>query len=303
MDSVAEMNPMQWLEQTASFGIRMPKEASMKKEAQQGPFEPQDPYAPQQPQQVQQVQQPQQPGMVVDPRAQQRQQEFEAWDRWRQDRNPQDFKFLLDSYQPFFNTMGRRYMQTTNLPVATVKADMVQNFHRALETYDPSFGTQLSTHVGTHLKHTGRYLRKYQNIGKIPDPRAQKIGVLQTREQVLQEVLGRPPSTIELADDLKLSPKDVELLRQEIRKDILIDEPTGGAAQFADVSPKALEEMRFLHIELNPEQQNVLEHTYGLYGRQPVANNNELGRVLGLSPQKVRSIKRQIAKRYEKKYR
>lgn len=302
MDSVAEMNPMQWLEHTASFGIRKPKEVDMKKTAQQDPFNLQGPQQPQQIQQPKQTQQLQQPGMV-DPKSLQRQQEMEAWERWRQDQNPQDFKFLLDSYQPFFNTMGRRYMQTSSLPPSTVKAEMIQNFHRALQTYNPTFNIQLSSHVGNHLKRTGRYLRTYQNIGKIPDPRAQQIGTFQTREQVLFESLGRPPSTAELADDLGISPKDIELLRQEIRKDILIDEPTSGVADFADISSQALQQMQFLHAELNPEQQNILEHTYGLYGRQPITNNNELGETLGLSPQKVRAIKRQIAKRYEKKYR
>ena len=287
---------MQWLEHVASFGIRKPEEVDMKKVAQNDPFNPQNPYAPQEPQQ------PQQPG-AISPRAQQRQQEMEAWQRWRQDRNPQDFKYLLDSYQPFFNTMGRRFIQTSSLPTSTVKAEMVQNFHRALETYDPSYGTQLSSHVGAHLKHVGRYLRKYQNIGKIPDPRAQKIGFMQAREQVLTENLGRQPSTFELADDMGLSPKDVELLRTEVRKDILIDESTGGVAEFADVSSKALEQMQFLHTELNPEQQNVLEYTYGLYGRPAIPNNNQLGQTIGLSPQKIRAIKRQIARRYEKRYR
>jgi DNA-directed RNA polymerase specialized sigma subunit len=233
---------------------------------------------------------------------QQRQKEFEAWQRWIQDRNTQDFTFLLDSYRPFMYSMGKRYLQTAQVPRTAVEADMIQHFHRAMETYDPNKGAQLHTHVWNHLQHTGRFLRTYTNIGKIPEPRARQIGMYQAREEQLMESLGRLPSTQELADDLSISQKDVELLRKELRRDILVEEKTKGVAEFAEETPKALERMQFLHMELNPEQQNVLEHTYGMYGRQSLDSNDDLARVLGMTPQKVRAIKRQIAKRYEKRY-
>jgi DNA-directed RNA polymerase sigma subunit (sigma70/sigma32) len=74
-------------------------------------------------------------------------------------------------------------------------------------------------------------------------------------------------------------------------------------SEFAEETPRALEQMNFLHMELNPEQQSVLEHTYGMHGRLPVETNEDLAKVLNMTPQKVRAIKRQIAKRYEKRYR
>jgi DNA-directed RNA polymerase specialized sigma subunit len=250
-----------------SDGIRMPKEASMDKDAAT---------------------------------KKQRQAELDAWGRWKADRNTQDFGFLLTSFKPLMFAQGRRYLQTAQLPRSAVEADMVQHFHRALETYDPSKGAQMNTHIWNHLQHTGRFLRTYTNIGKIPEPRARRIGNFESRLAVLQEQFGREPTTIELADDLSLDVKDVALLRKEIRKDILVDDITAGLAE--QETPRALERMQFLHMELNPEQQNILEHTYGMHGRQAVDNNEDLGRILGMTPQKVRAIKRQIAKRYEKRY-
>lgn len=233
----------------------------------------------------------------------QRQQEMEAWQRWRNDRNPQDFKYLLDSFRPFMYSMGQRYLQTSRLPKSTVEADMVQHFHRAMETYDPNKGAQLHTHVANHLQHTGRYLRTYTNIGKIPEPRARQIGMFQSREALLTENLGRPPTTIELSDDLSIATKDIELLRKELRRDILIEPTMSGLSDIAEQSPRAMEQLMFLHQELSPDQQNVLERTYGMYGHPSMDNNEELGRILGMSSQKVRAIKRQIARKYEKAYR
>ncbi len=204
------------------------------------------------------------------------------------------------------NYMGQRHLQAARtggtLPVSTIKADMIQNFHRGLETYDPNKG-QLNTHIGNHLRHTGRFVRTYSNIGKMPDPRSRMVWQYKDRETVLTERLGRPPSSAEMADDLGISQKDIDLLRTEIRKDIIVDPTTAGLGSIAPESPKAMEQLNFLHMELSPDQQNVLEYTYGMHGRPAVDNNEELAQILGISPQKVRAIKRQIARRYEKRYR
>ena len=233
----------------------------------------------------------------------QKREELEAWQRWRADRNPADFKFLLESFKPLMYSQGARYLQTAQLPRSAVEADMVQHFHRAMETYDPDKGAQLNTHIWNHLQHTGRYLRTYTNIGKIPEPRSQQIGLYESRNAVMTEELGRPPTTFELADAMSVAPKEVELLRKELRRDILVDDATSGLSEIVSETPRALEQLRFLHMELAPDQQTVLEHTYGLYGRPATENNEDLARILGMTPQRIRAIKRQIAKRYEKRYR
>lgn len=227
--------------------------------------------------------------------------ELEAWERWTGDRNPDDFKYLLEAYKPFMHWMTRRELASSSLPKSAVEGDMVQNFHRALETYDPAKG-QLNTHIGWQLRHTGRYLRTYQNIGKIPEPRARQIGLFQNRTVTLSERFGREPTSIELADDMRIGIKDVELLRKELRRDILVDESPAGFGSVESMSPKSSERLSFIHPELNPDQQNVLEYTYGMHGRMAYDSNDDIARVLGMTPQKVRAIKRQIAKRYEKRY-
>lgn len=232
----------------------------------------------------------------------QRKSELDAWSRWIQDRNPNDFKYLLDSYRPLMYSHGKRYLQTSQLPRAAIEADLIQNFHRALETYDPNKGAQMNTHVWNHLQHTGRFLRTHQNIGKIPEPRANMIGRFQARETIMSENLGREPSTAEIADDLKIPMKEIEILRKELRRDIMVDEATAGLALTAQKVPKALERVQFLHTDLNPEQQLVLEHTYGMYGRPEAANNDDIAMKMGMTPQRIRSIKRQIAQKYKKVY-
>jgi hypothetical protein len=233
------------IKKSSSNGIRMSKEASM---GQYGSGnDDQSGVGGVQPVQgVQPVEGVDTGSAELSGRKQQQKQELEAWSRWIQNRNKEDFSFLLDSYTPFMNYMGQRHLKTARtsgtLPPSTIKADMIQNFHRAMETYDPNKG-QLNTHIGNHLRHTGRFVRSYSNIGKMPDPRSRLVWQYKDRETVLTERLGRPPSSIEMADDLGISQKDIELLRREIRKDIIVDPTT--AVELSPYGTKSRAAKRF----------------------------------------------------------
>jgi len=164
------------------------------------------------------------------------------------------------------------------------------------------------------MQHTGRYLAKYQNVGKIPETRAQMIGLFQNRLAHLREQLGREPSNAELADDMKasmaevaelsrtmqkLTPKTIETLRGEVRRDLLAEAP-GGEAQMG--SSPLLDHLIFLHGSLSAEQQVVLEHTFGGFGKPLIDDPVQLSPVIGMSPQKIRALRKQIASKVMKYY-
>jgi uncharacterized protein YcgL (UPF0745 family) len=58
----------------------------------------------------------------------------------------------------------------------------------------------------------------------------------------------------------------------------------------------------FLHGSLNPEQQTVLEHTYAGFGKPVIVDPMDLSKEIELSPQKIRAIKKQIAKKLQRYY-
>lgn len=236
-----------------------------------------------------------------------RQQELDVWRRWKAQPNAQDFERLYNSHKPVIYRAAERYLNSTTLPKAAVRSDMVRQYITALSSYDPSKGAALPTHIHTAMQHTGRYLAKYQNVGKIPEERASLIGLFQNRLGHLREQLGREPSNAELADDMKASmaevaelsramkkvtPKTIETLRGEVRRDLLAEAP-GGEAQLG-ASPM-LDHLVFLHGSLSPEQQVVLEHTFAGFGKPVVDDPVELSPVIGMSPQKIRALRKQIA--------
>ncbi len=229
-----------------------------------------------------------------------RAQELAAIQRWQTDKNPNDFEFLYNNHQRMIDKAGNRYMRSAQLPKAAVRSDMLRQYINALRTYDPTKGAALSSHVTNHMQHTGRFLQKYQNIGKIMSTRTAHIGEFQRVLSQLTDELGREPSTTEISDQMTLSPKEIETLRREVRRDIMGEGP--GGQQVLEQSRLA-DRLYFEHGSLNPEQQLVYEYTEGMFGRPAYGNDSvAIAKAMGVSPQKVRALKKQIWRRVEKYY-
>lgn len=244
-----------------------------------------------------------------------RQMEYEAWERWRSSPNKEDFGWLYNSHQPLINSVGSRYLQSTQLPKSALKSRLLRNYIGALEGFDPSKGTQLNSHIHNQLGYRmNRYIQRHANVGRIPGDRSWMIPLIQRRESELKELLGRKPSDSELSDDILLSPSDLSALRmkqvtpktvgtvrRELRRDMVAEE-AGGEAQLGGRS--MLEQQAvFLHGSLNPQQQLVLEHTFEGFGKKIIPDAGNMAKELNMSPQKVRAIRKQLERKLERYYR
>ena len=245
--------------------------------------------------------------------------ELETWKRWKQNPNQQDFEWLYNSQKPIIYRAADRYLKSTTLPKAAVRSDMLRQYITSLDSYDPS-KSSLKTHIFRNMQHTGRYITKYQNTGKIPEDRAKLIGLFQNREAHLRDMLGREPSNAEIADDMtasmaeiaelqkqkKVTPRTVGLLKQEIRRDLLAEAPGG---EVSTENSRLTDHLIFMHGSLSPEQQLVLEHTpqpgdtdRTVFGKPAIADPIQLGPVIGMSAQKIRAIRKQIGEKAKKYY-
>jgi DNA-directed RNA polymerase sigma subunit (sigma70/sigma32) len=139
---------------------------------------------------------------------------------------------------------------------------------KALQTYDPSRGTQINTHVGHELKHLNRYVIEYQNVGKIPENRGIAISKFQNIKSNLTEDLGREPTVTELADALMWSPAEVERMQTELRSDILIQQGKDEAFFDTTFNPtdRTQDIVQFVYYQVGPDEKKVLEYTFGIGG-------------------------------------
>lgn len=231
--------------------------------------------------------------------------ELSAWRTWKKSKDPQSFEYLVNSYQGVFNDVYKKSGGPgSTLPKSAIASMQLREFVRSLDSYNPSMGTQLKTHVNWGLKRTSRYIRDHMNVARITDERGRKIGTYRSREAWLTQQLGRPPTTNELADDVAESPEDVaktrkliEMYKKEKRKEL------SAGTDFETISAHRSDEftniLERLHPELTAEQQLVMEHRYGMFGRPAVQSLSDLGKMSGMTQGRVRTVHRQIRKRVE----
>ena len=151
--------------------------------------------------------------------------EIGMWEQWREGgMKKQQLRPLIKSFKPLVNSEANRWAtRNRDVPPAAIRAEFNNQFVHALTTYNPNRGAALNTHIRHQLKKAQRFVTTYQNPGRIPENRVYQIGKLRNAEQRLDDKFGRSPTQIELADELKTSPKQIDLLQREIRKSM----PTG----------------------------------------------------------------------------
>jgi DNA-directed RNA polymerase specialized sigma subunit len=227
------------------------------------------------------------------------QREFEMWQQWQQNgQKKKDLRPLLNSLKGFINNRANVYAgKLRDIPPAAIKAEFTNQAVNALQTYDPNRGAKLTTYIDYHLKKAKRFATTYQNPGRIPENRIYKIRELQNAEQQLDERLGRAPTQLEVADKLKWSPKQVDVLQRELRSTFVTGKYETDPSSY--VPPRHKEVLRLLPYELNNEERQVFEYIYGIGGK-PQLGPGAIAQKLGLSAPKVSRLKKSIAEKYEK---
>jgi DNA-directed RNA polymerase specialized sigma subunit len=225
--------------------------------------------------------------------------EMDMWNQWNAGgRQPEHLQPLINSFKPLINSKVNIYTtKIRDIPPEAIRAEFLNQFVQAMQTYDPNRGAGLGTHVQHQLKKAQRFVTTYQNPGRIPENRIYKIRELQDAEMHLDDRFGRAPTQLELADHLKWSPRQVGLLQKEVRK----ARPTSQFENdpFAYTPSRQQEILRLLPYELTHDERAVFEYVYGIGGK-PQLGTGDIATKLSMSPPKVSRLKASIAGKYRK---
>lgn len=184
-------------------------------------------------------------------------------------KNPgqETFMPLYRSYEPMIRSAAYRNMAGSPLPESAHMALAAQSFMDSIRTWKPGMAPFHHFAYNTIFNKGKRLNLKYQNIGYIPESRATKYQVFNNAVSLLKEQLGREPSSHEIADDLAWSVKDVETMRKEVKKDLVLDEGLSeGTSLFR--SNATVQAARDIMYSLTPQHQVVLEHLMEFNGKQ-----------------------------------
>lgn len=226
-------------------------------------------------------------------RADQRQKDMELWNQWRDNgKRPEDMRPLLNEFRGMIRSQANKWAGRVEVPPAAIHQEFNKQFHRALETYDPNKGAALGTWVNTNLQKGQRWVRQHQNIARIGEQRSYKIGQFNTALSQLDDNLGREPTTDELSEHLGWAPKEVGMLRTEIRKSNIA---SAWEADPVEILPsREKEALKFVDFDLTAEEKLVKEYTLG-EGGKPQLRPMEIAKQLNLSGPKVSRLRKSIA--------
>lgn len=225
--------------------------------------------------------------------------------------NPTKYNFneLYNHMKPVINSAIHKYKAGSGLPSSAFDIEAAQQFFSTINTFDPSKNVQLKTKVYADMQKVSRLNMKYQNLGRIPEARATKIGDVQNAIEHLKLVLGREPNSFEISKETGMSSNEVEILLTELRKDLIDDGNEIVARNNFQNHYNAIESdiAENIYFCLNQEEKDVFDYIIGRHGKPCLQRNGKIDYTLiskntGISEQKVISIRNKIYNKFKKQY-
>jgi len=217
---------------------------------------------------------------------------------WQKTRDPKLFTELSARYQPVVNSVVSKF-KTLGLPPATLRAQANAQMFKAFGTYDPTKGAQPLTHIWNSLQKVHRVAIATQTSGKIPESRNLKRAVFVTTKTNLADRFGYNPSSLEVADELGWSIKEVGRMNNELSNEV-----TASNAPFDFYGNSVVKEHKdkalvdYLYHELHGPEKVVFEHTFG-YSGKPILTNKEIAAKLNVNEMAIHRMKKKMSEKVQ----
>jgi len=218
--------------------------------------------------------------------------EFHAeYDDYVKSRTPESADKLLKKLSPVIDESLRSY-GGSEAQTATARAQAKKLALEAVRRYDPE-RAKLKTHLLSHLRGIRRPIERSSAGVYVPEQwrlDAQRAhGVMED----LREDLGREPSEAELATKLNI-PLDRIRRALTVPNTMASSQFEGSVEGSGGTSQKAWDQwVEGIYHDLHPVDQVILEHSFGLHGKE-ITPANVLAKLVNLSPGAISQRKARI---------
>lgn len=205
---------------------------------------------------------------------------------WQANPTPENMGLLLEAAEPVIQSSLKSYAGGNDALHGTARRIAADAFPK----YDPQKGTKLRTYLMTQLQPLTRHAKAYSQVTHVPERVSTDLFSLNQANQKYFDQYGREPADSELADVTGLSMRRIARVRQFSRGDLaessLTENDDGEQSVMYPGVHKANPEqiwMEYVHHDLAPVDQKILEWKTG-YNGKAILSNNEIARRLRLSP-------------------
>jgi len=177
---------------------------------------------------------------------------------------------------------------------------------KAVERFSPDRETRFSTYATWWIKQSiERAVANQSRIVRLPVHVASDLGRLMRAAKALNQTLGREPSIEEIAEEMKVSSRDVHNLMELLRKTYSIENSLSDDSgyQLLDVIRDESSEKPFTVIDhfervaeieswlkaLSQAERRVISYRYGLGGQEPMTLD-AIGKIMGVTRERIRQI-------------
>jgi DNA-directed RNA polymerase specialized sigma subunit len=195
---------------------------------------------------------------------------------------------------PIIQTEVNRWSGTLARPDLEIEAKRLAV--EAIESFSPTGGASLATHVSNRLKKLSRLSYTHQNVARLPEYQTLKFRTFADAQSKLTDKFGRDPTHTELADELCWSKPAVKSFQTSLRREFI---ESGDLPPYFDEEREDSGILDYVYHDLSPQQKKIFEHTTG-YGGVKVLSNPELTKKLKLTQGQLSYQKRTLVNKFER---
>ena len=204
--------------------------------------------------------------------------DVELYNAWKKSNAPADLEKLLKQLDPLIQAQVNQRSGTLARPLLQAQAKALAV--KAIKTYNPSFGAKISTHVTNQLQKLSRVNYAHQNALRIPEHSMVQYDSYNIALEDWKTENGRDPTSEELADHLKWSPKKVEQFRQNFGRKEHLESTESATGTFVPYTHDP--RIDYAYHSMSARQQKIFEHTTG-YQSAPRVSNAQIMKKLNIT--------------------